>query len=205
MPDLICLEGPDGVGKSTYISLIKEALEKEGYKVHVFAEPSDSPIGKLIRDIIKNDVPPEEKAPQLFHLFMADRYESEKRWANLPDEDIVLLDRGTLSTLVYQVPAFPSHLRYVVSQLAARSFPRYDLLVHLMDSHEAIHERLTSRSKDSGERVPSKEEIHELCGRYWKTRKKWWDKVARKRLTVSLQDKTPSTVVEEIISSIKEI
>ncbi|WP_252901369.1 dTMP kinase [Vulcanisaeta sp. JCM 14467] len=46
----MAIEGIDGVGKSTVISMLRRRLEDSGYKVHVTAEPSQSPIGRLIRD-----------------------------------------------------------------------------------------------------------------------------------------------------------
>ena len=47
----IALEGIDGSGKSTQVKLLREKLEQAGLKVYTTAEPTESPIGKIIRNI----------------------------------------------------------------------------------------------------------------------------------------------------------
>ena len=47
----IAFEGIDGSGKSTQVKLLKEKLEAKGLKVYTTCEPTDSPMGKMIREI----------------------------------------------------------------------------------------------------------------------------------------------------------
>ncbi len=70
-PLFIVFEGVDGSGKSTQIELLKEHFSKEGEKAYVTNEPTDSPIGSLIRNVMKGrlDIPPAAVAA----LFAADR------------------------------------------------------------------------------------------------------------------------------------
>ena len=49
----IVLEGIDGSGKSTQAKLLAEKLIAAGHKVYTTFEPTDSPIGSMIRNIFK--------------------------------------------------------------------------------------------------------------------------------------------------------
>ena len=67
----IAIEGIDGSGKSSQIKLLKENFEKEGYKVYTTFEPTDSEIGKMIRNIFSNKMEADHKT--IAALFVADR------------------------------------------------------------------------------------------------------------------------------------
>ena len=45
----IAVEGPDGVGKTTTVAAVARRLSAAGRDVHVTAEPSDTPLGRLVR------------------------------------------------------------------------------------------------------------------------------------------------------------
>ncbi|GLZ16254.1 dTMP kinase [Actinomadura sp. NBRC 104425] len=45
----IAVEGPDGVGKTTTVAAVAQRLSAAGRDVHVTAEPSDTPLGRLVR------------------------------------------------------------------------------------------------------------------------------------------------------------
>ena len=97
----IVFEGIDGSGKSTQIELLKEWLEANGFRVETFREPTDSKVGKLIRDILQRpDAQSDEVQRILALLFAADRlYIMDE----LNDESkIILSDRSFISSLAYQ-------------------------------------------------------------------------------------------------------
>jgi dTMP kinase len=52
----IAFEGIDGSGKSTQVKLLKEKLEAAGLKVYTTCEPTDSHMGKMIRDIFSHKI-----------------------------------------------------------------------------------------------------------------------------------------------------
>ena len=101
----IVLEGLDGSGKSTQLKLICKKLEALGKKVYCTAEPTDSPTGKYLRNILSESL---EKDMYLQSaLFLADRLEhitdSDCGIKKYLDEDyIVISDRYYFSSFAYQ-------------------------------------------------------------------------------------------------------
>ena len=99
---LIAFEGIDGVGKTTQLRLLAEALTKMGHNVISTREPTNGPFGQKIRQVLvnRNEVSPEEE----LELFMADRREHVKKLISpsLSKGKIVITDRYYLSTAAYQ-------------------------------------------------------------------------------------------------------
>ncbi|MFB6470205.1 MAG: dTMP kinase [Vulcanisaeta sp. AZ3] len=100
----VAIEGIDGSGKSTVINKLMVLLKGRGFKVHATSEPSQSMIGKLIRDWLLK--PNSEVAhPSVFALlFVADRvqhYYSEVK-PLLDKGYVVISERYMESTLAYQ-------------------------------------------------------------------------------------------------------
>ncbi len=52
----IAFEGIDGSGKSTQVKLLTQRLINNGHKVYSTFEPTDNPVGSLIRNIMKGRV-----------------------------------------------------------------------------------------------------------------------------------------------------
>ena len=100
----IVFEGIDGSGKSTQIQLLKEWLEANGFRVETFVEPTDSEVGKLIRQVLQHpDAQTERFQKTLALLFAADRMLIMDK---LEDESkIIISDRSFISSLAYQEPA----------------------------------------------------------------------------------------------------
>lgn len=98
----ITFEGPEGAGKSSAVKLIAEKLTAAGRDVLATREPGDGDVGKRIRDILLNGGNIEPKTELM--LYLADRAEHVAK-AIIPALDagkVVLCDRFTDSTLVYQ-------------------------------------------------------------------------------------------------------
>ena len=98
----IAFEGLDGSGSSTQCRLLKEHLEKGGYSVFATKEPtSDTPIGKMIRDILQHKWSASPEGLQL--LFSADRAEHIKNEIEpaLNSGQIVITDRYLFSTIAF--------------------------------------------------------------------------------------------------------
>lgn len=67
----IALEGIDGSGKSTQTKLLAQRLINMGHKVYTTFEPTDSPVGSMIRNIMKGRINCDHKT--IAALFVADR------------------------------------------------------------------------------------------------------------------------------------
>ena len=105
----IVLEGIDGSGTTTQSQRLEKRLRQEGYRVQRTWEPTDRPVGKLIRRALMRQLSHRRKAyaltnPTLALLFAADRLDhlhSEVLPA-LEDGKVVICDRYLLSSLAYQ-------------------------------------------------------------------------------------------------------
>jgi len=100
----ITLEGIDGSGKSTQISMLAEWLKSSGFSVKVIKEPTNSLVGVLIRNMLRNsNFTRENFQKTLALLFAADRtLLIEKIMKNEENGRIVLSDRSFYSSLAYQ-------------------------------------------------------------------------------------------------------
>lgn len=99
----IVFEGIDGAGKSTQIQLLKEWLEENGLEVELLVEPTDSKVGKFIRELLTYDnATTEDMQKTLGLLFAADRMIIMDK---LNDENkVIISDRSFISSLAYQEP-----------------------------------------------------------------------------------------------------
>lgn len=100
----IVFEGIDGSGKSTQAKLLKERLVKEGYKIYSTFEPTDSPIGSLIRNIFSRRIISDNRA--IAALFVADRIDHLLNPVNgilkkLEEGYTVVCDRYYFSSYAY--------------------------------------------------------------------------------------------------------
>ncbi len=96
------LEGPDGCGKSTQLNMLAEWLKSENFEVRKTKEPTDNPIGKILRKNLGNEIDmcPESEAL----LFAGDRAQhvSKEIRPQLEKGNIVITGRYLFSSLVYQ-------------------------------------------------------------------------------------------------------
>ena len=97
----IVLEGIDGCGKSTHARLLADWLRGKGKDVLLSAEPTDGPIGKLVREVLSGKI---ELHPRtLALLFTADRMEHVLQIRAAKEEGwFVVCERYYYSTVAYQ-------------------------------------------------------------------------------------------------------
>jgi dTMP kinase len=100
---LLALEGVDGCGKSTQAGLLATALRGRGLEVVQTCEPTDSPLGRQIREYFQGPTR-YLSAKEELNLFMADRREhvSEVIEPALAEGKIVISDRYYYSSVAYQ-------------------------------------------------------------------------------------------------------
>ncbi|NYB51631.1 MAG: dTMP kinase [Methanobacteriaceae archaeon] len=100
----ICLEGIDGSGKSTQLERLGNWLENCGFSVTRIREPTDSPVGRLIREMLQTPHAQDESFQiTLALLFAADRMLlMEDIQKNVELKRVVISDRSFYSSLAYQ-------------------------------------------------------------------------------------------------------
>ena len=101
---LITFEGGEGSGKSTQLTRLADYLEKKGYPVIKTREPGGTKMGAKIRSLLlSGNLGGMAYKTELF-LCLADRAQHlhEMILPALADHKVVLCDRFTDSTLIYQ-------------------------------------------------------------------------------------------------------
>jgi dTMP kinase len=106
----VAIEGIDGAGTSTQAERLADCLRGEGRAVHLTREPSDGPVGSLIRQVLRGRlVAAGSKGHPLGWetmalLFAADRIDHLKAEIepNLADGLDVITDRYYHSSIAYQ-------------------------------------------------------------------------------------------------------
>jgi dTMP kinase len=103
----LAVEGLDGSGGTTQVELLARALRARGLEVLVTGEPSDLPIGQLIRAALRGREPLSDGV--LPYLFAADRRDHLDReiLPALERGAWVISDRYLASSLAYQAMAVP--------------------------------------------------------------------------------------------------
>lgn len=99
MKQFVTFEGIDGSGKSTVATKVLVRLQKQGYDAVLTVEPTDSPVGKFVKQCISTHADPFVTT----FSFIADRIlhcKQIEQW--LDEKKIVLCDRYADSTYAYQ-------------------------------------------------------------------------------------------------------
>ncbi|MCM1498800.1 MAG: dTMP kinase [Clostridium sp.] len=100
----ITMEGPDGSGKTTQISLLKKYLEGRGYDIVIAREPGGTAIGEAIREIILNKEYQEMSHMTELFLYASARVQLVNQVIRpaLEEGKAVICDRFVESSAVYQ-------------------------------------------------------------------------------------------------------
>lgn len=100
----VVFEGIDGAGTTTQWNLLVEWLRSEGQEVTAVREPSQGPIGQLLRRYLGGEVHADQAV--LARLFAADRFELMTKPGGIRERLAagawVVSDRSVLSSLAYQ-------------------------------------------------------------------------------------------------------
>lgn len=108
--NFIVIEGIDGSGKSTQIRLLQEHFRQEGIHCYTTMEPTDSPIGSLIHQIMTGRIKTDNKV--IAALFVADRLDhllndNNGIIAKIEEGTTVIMDRYYFSSYAYQSVDLP--------------------------------------------------------------------------------------------------
>ncbi|MFH1435825.1 MAG: dTMP kinase [Pseudomonadota bacterium] len=152
---LIIFEGVDGGGTTTQANLLRNALLDLDLPVHVTEEPSQGPVGNLIRQILHGrliSVTPTGMGPPSWGvmalLFAADRLDhvESEILLNLRDGINVISDRYVYSSVVYQTVTSGDDANEEWITTLNKYAPPADLIFYLdVDAREAHRRRLARR------------------------------------------------------------
>ena len=151
----ITIEGPNGVGKSTFINKLQSKLNNE-YNAYSTKEPSNTPYGNYVKNNEGN-----LHGLAYAYLICSDRcnHIENEIIPHLKQVDIVLCDRYIESSLVYQ--QFDGVAIDKIWQLN-QDFLIPDISILLLADIDIIEKRLAERTSlsDFEKRMSRKEEVY---------------------------------------------
>lgn len=99
---VICIDGPDGVGKTTEIRMLADELQGQGFAVETVRLLGGSPMGELLREVMFS--PLQRPARVDLHIALAIYYSLAPKLTELRAAGkVVLVDRSPLSVIAYEV------------------------------------------------------------------------------------------------------
>ena len=145
---LITMEGPDGSGKTTQISLLAKVLTSEGREVVQTREPGGTPLADRIRALVLDPAHDKMTARTEALLYMAARaqHTAELIRPAMERGAVVISDRYADSTLVYQGVArgLPLDSLIWLNRFATEELTP-DLTLLLDGDTDCLAQRVTSR------------------------------------------------------------
>jgi dTMP kinase len=143
---VIALDGPDGVGKTTQVSLLVDYLKKRGLKTIATRNSGGTPIGEALRQVSLSDNPRPAETDVFISLAMGAALALELRKLKSTGHAVVI-DRSPLALLAYN--GYGSQLEGIKMAFDACGalFKRYnvDLLLFLAADPGTIKKRLQKR------------------------------------------------------------
>jgi dTMP kinase len=166
----IALEGIDGSGKSTQLKLLAQHFKSIGHQVITTCEPTDGPIGKLIRDIFNHRVEADHRV--IAGLFIADRLDHllNKETGilkKLEEGFTVISDRYYFSSYAYQGAHMPLDWVIQANSLSAELL-RPDLNVFIDISIETSMQRI-QQGRSSVELFETRENLELVKSTFFKS------------------------------------
>ena len=199
----IVLEGIDGSGKSTQISELAKFLESKGEKVYKTFEPTDSPIGSIIKQIMTGRIKSDHKT--IAGLFVADRLDHLQNDFNgilhkLNEGITVISDRYYFSSYAYHGIHMPLEWVIAANSLSADML-RADVTLYIDITPEESIKRLNVGRWHV--------ELYETTDNLRKVRNKYLEafeiEKERENIVIINGEKSPNEIQREIVSAVEGI
>jgi len=164
----IALEGLDGSGKSTQIKLLAEKLKGQGLKIYTTAEPTNSRIGHIIKDIFKHKMEADHRT--IAALYAADRLDhltnkTDGILKKIEEGYTVITDRYYFSSYAYHGTHMDINWVITANSLSA-DLLRPDLNIYIDIPPEESMRRL-NKGRDSIELYESIENLRQVKEKYF--------------------------------------
>jgi dTMP kinase len=160
----ITFEGPEGSGKSTQLRSLAARLREQGWAVLETAEPGGTPIGLQIRRVLLDARNRELRPTAELLLMFAARAQNVDQWIlpALGEGQIVLCDRFTDSTLVYQGVGrgLGAEVVYELDRIACRGLaPDLTLVIDIEAETGLERAKLRNREENAIETRMEEQEV----------------------------------------------
>jgi len=199
----IAFEGIDGSGKSTQVKLLSESLEKAGHKIYTTFEPTDSPIGRIIRDIFNHRLEADHRT--IAGLFVADRLDHLLNKQNgilrkMEEGYTVITDRYYFSSYAYH--GAHMSLDWVIEANAlSAGLLRPDINIFIDISPEISLNRI-AKSRHSMELFETLDNLRQVKDKYYEAIEKLKD---QERVFITDGNREPEAIFEDIRKEISLI
>lgn len=199
----VALEGIDGSGKSTQAKLLSQRLTSLGHKVYTTFEPTDGPVGSVIRNIMKGRTNADHKT--IAGLFVADRLDHLLNEVNgivkkLEEGYIVITDRYYFSSYAYH--GTHMNMDWVINANAmSAEILRPDINIFIDVPPETSMERLKN-NRSVIELYESSDNLHNVRKKYFEA----FDKLKHEEnIFITNGDHPLEAVSNEIWNEIEKI
>ena len=191
----VVVEGGEGVGKSTQVARLADALRAEGRDVVVTFEPGDTQVGRELRTVLLHADADLDPHAELL-LLLADRAQhvAEVIRPALDRDAVVVCDRYTPSSLAYQGVARGLGVEAVERMSAWAEDGVTPDVVIVLDLPDDVAEARVSRERDRFERAGE--------GFHGRVRDAYRQLAAERGWTLVDASGTPEAVAERVLAAV---
>lgn len=199
----IALEGIDGSGKSTQVKKLAEKFIAIGHKVYVTCEPTDGPVGSIIRNIFKGRIDADHRT--IAGLFVADRLDHLLNNVNgiikkMEDGYTVITDRYCFSSYAYQ--GTHTDMGWVIDANAmSAQLLKPDLNIFIDVPPEICMSRL-SANRNMMELYETLENLHNVRAKYFEAFEKLKH---RENIFITNGNRSLDTITNDIWEELQKI
>ena len=196
----IVIEGIDGAGKTTQLEQLCHWMSAHfGRPVHTTGEPTNRPIGKLLKEALQRRIELDGICHAL--LFAADRIDHVKTEieSHIQRGTPVLCDRYFLSSFAYQWREMPGELDWIESINARAINPHLTLLIDA--PAEVCMERIRQARADT-ELFEELETLRAIRGNYLELARR---RKVKDRIEIIDGARTPDEVQREVRAHVEAV
>lgn len=196
----IAFEGIDGSGKSTQLEMLCTRLKNKNISFYETREPSGSPMGVLMREILKGNIKSDNRV--IAPLFVADRLdhllnEEDGLKAKIDGGENVICDRYYFSSYAYQ--GVDMDMDWVIdANSVCADILKPDVTVFIDVTPETAMARIVA-GREGTELFETKERLTLVREKYFEAFDKLKDK---ENILIIDGNKTPEEISEEVWSKI---